>query len=205
MCNCEYYNNHKIIGIGPNIPKGQHIIERHNKIESLLPINVSDLLNRRLLIFRSLKHKHKNKSSFYSYRDFSYDIYHKYIPIECPKQHIFSFEKDKYEYCIPHEDMVDGYVYFVVDGDYIKIGYSRQKMNQRLSQLQVGNPRELTMYTTIKCDTPEKVEIYLHDKFRHVHTRGEWFRSTCEEVDNIVNKIKYDLVGNLSSSLQVSS
>lgn len=69
-------------------------------------------------------------------------------------------------------------VYFVEDGDCIKIGTTVGKVKIRLSSLQVGNPRQLTLLGTFQ--ESGNVEYDLHNRFHAYHIRGEWFRDNPE-------------------------
>jgi len=72
------------------------------------------------------------------------------------------------------------YVYFILDNTSgaIKIGKAND-IEERISGLQTGNPNELIVLHYIKCESVENafnLEKYCHDKFHHLHVRGEWFK-----------------------------
>jgi hypothetical protein len=67
-----------------------------------------------------------------------------------------------------------GRVYFLRDGDRIKIG----TMASRVKGGQSMNPRELVLIGSVPGD--RQLEVGLHRKFRHLHVRGEWFEATPE-------------------------
>jgi hypothetical protein len=67
-----------------------------------------------------------------------------------------------------------GYVYFVSDGDAIKIGWTK-RVFCRLAQLQVPHLRPLELLGTIAGDRDE--EARMHHRFHHLRIRGEWFRA----------------------------
>lgn len=67
-----------------------------------------------------------------------------------------------------------GYVYFISDGDYVKIGVATH-VNERLRQLQTGNPRKLTLIKVLKSEKPYELENNLHDIFEKYRVNGEWF------------------------------
>lgn len=71
---------------------------------------------------------------------------------------------------------VYSYVYFVQDGTDgpIKIGLA-DNPEQRLSSLQVGNPRPLTLLATFQTWEPRKDEAQIHARFAEHRIRGEWF------------------------------
>lgn len=68
-------------------------------------------------------------------------------------------------------------VYFVEDGDAIKIGYGGHPTT-RLGGLQVGNPRPLTLLGSYHATLAD--EKTLHDRFSTHWIRGEWFRDNPE-------------------------
>jgi hypothetical protein len=74
---------------------------------------------------------------------------------------------------------VNPVVYFIKAKtlNLIKIGTSRDAV-ARLSLLQVGSPDRLEIIKTIPGD--QSRETALHEKFRHLHSHGEWFRATDE-------------------------
>jgi hypothetical protein len=72
----------------------------------------------------------------------------------------------------------ESYVYLIQDGRAVKIGVARYPDN-RLSLLQIGNPRQLRLIHQESMETHElalKVEAQLHHKCRRLNIRGEWFR-----------------------------
>jgi hypothetical protein len=82
----------------------------------------------------------------------------------------------------------DGIVYFVnaENTNMFKIGYTKQSIHKRLSNLQTGCPLNLSVYKTVGCDDPIILEHYLHDCFNDKKIRGEWFDVTFEDVENLV-------------------
>lgn len=71
----------------------------------------------------------------------------------------------------------DPLVYFVRDGDRIKIGRSRKFVN-RLFSLQTGNPRPLQCEKVIKCNDYKSacaLEKELHRKYKDYRILNEWF------------------------------
>jgi hypothetical protein len=70
-------------------------------------------------------------------------------------------------------------VYFVQEGGggAIKIGVTKN-LKSRLATLRVNAPREMNVLAHVPGD--ERLETYLHDRFRGSHIRGEWYRSTPE-------------------------
>ena len=85
-------------------------------------------------------------------------------------------------------------VYFIHDenSNTVKIGKANDIV-ARLNDLQVGNSNELKIIKIIECITEEEsylIEKRLHEKYKHLHTRGEWFHYTSEfygdNIDNII-------------------
>jgi hypothetical protein len=74
------------------------------------------------------------------------------------------------------------FVYFATDGEAIKIGCSTEP-RRRLSEMQVGHPRRLTMLKICKGD--KATEARLHTEFRDLNIAGEWFRIEPRLLDAI--------------------
>lgn len=88
------------------------------------------------------------------------------------------------------EGMIDGlriksFVYFIGDGEYIKIGQASNPI-ARLKELQTGNGRELILLLTIPTfacgrygsDQANAIERFLHLAFKEYRLAGEWFDIT---------------------------
>lgn len=73
-----------------------------------------------------------------------------------------------------------GCVYFIgcATGP-IKIGHGRN-VEYRLSNLQMGNPNQLTLLTWFPCDNAAQLEAELHERFAAHRLRGEWFAPAPE-------------------------
>lgn len=56
----------------------------------------------------------------------------------------------------------------------------------RLKQLQIGNPTTLTLHNTIESPRSKELEKELHKQLEDKHIRGEWFKMTEEEIDEVV-------------------
>jgi hypothetical protein len=70
-------------------------------------------------------------------------------------------------------------VYFITEEytGYTKIGYAKDVV-QRISELQIGNPRVLFVAAAISCLTNQSarsMESYLHKRLSAYRIRGEWF------------------------------
>jgi len=81
-------------------------------------------------------------------------------------------------------------VYFIWDGLHFKIGITVRKVQKRVTQLQTGSSRTLTVHDTILTENPRRLEKYLHDVYKEQHVRGEWFAITADEVNSIVKFLK---------------
>lgn len=80
------------------------------------------------------------------------------------------------------------YVYFMLAGKYIKIGFSNN-IHSRMSTLQTGNPSKIQLLCAINGRREE--ELMLHKKFKDYHYKGEWFHYVApikEYIENIKSK-----------------
>lgn len=64
-------------------------------------------------------------------------------------------------------------VYFILAGDYIKVGFSTNP-HKRIKSMQTGSPFVLVMLADIPGSKDDEQEI--HRMFPDLHVRGEWFR-----------------------------
>lgn len=72
-----------------------------------------------------------------------------------------------------------------------KIGESINPQ-ERLKQLQTGNKRLLIIYQTVFCGTKaeaQQLEATIHERLNDKRLRGEWFRITKKEVDDLIKEI----------------
>ena len=76
-------------------------------------------------------------------------------------------------------------VYFFSNQENIKIGYTSQKISQRLLQLNTGSDKKLICLGYISGDQEKEKE--LHKKFSksRIRQNGEWFYPT----DDLINYI----------------
>lgn len=68
-------------------------------------------------------------------------------------------------------------VYFISDGEYIKIGQTTN-LKKRLGGLQCANARRLTVLHTIESEDVDYIanlEYNLHNIFSEYRVVGEWF------------------------------
>ena len=69
------------------------------------------------------------------------------------------------------------FVYFISDGEYVKIG-KRSRRSDRLGQLQTGNPNDLRTLFEIPLISEKAAaatERFLHRAFSDYRRTGEWF------------------------------
>ncbi|MGJ7042107.1 mRNA-degrading endonuclease YafQ of YafQ-DinJ toxin-antitoxin module [Shinella sp. BE166] len=74
------------------------------------------------------------------------------------------------------------FVYFISDGEHVKIGLSRQP-RKRLSSLQTGHPKRLNIVGLMPGGAED--EFQLHGRFRDHRVKGEWFRD-CSEIRDFI-------------------
>lgn len=68
-------------------------------------------------------------------------------------------------------------IYFVKHTDYVKIGYT-DDICTRLSDLQISCPVKLNLLALIDGGLDD--EKSYHEKFKDIHSNGEWFKYTKE-------------------------
>ncbi len=73
--------------------------------------------------------------------------------------------------------------------NYYKIGITNN-VEQRVAQLQVGNPLLLLLEYVRPIQNPAKIEKTLHKALNKYHVRGEWFSFTEEEIISVVKLIE---------------
>lgn len=74
-------------------------------------------------------------------------------------------------------------IYFLSDGEYIKIGYTKQDVYNRINNLQTANARDLICMGDIPGNLEDERKLY--NKFQHLRVRGEWFRRERELIEYI--------------------
>ena len=68
-------------------------------------------------------------------------------------------------------------VYAIKAGDFVKIGKT-ENVNDRLKQIQTGSPIQLEFLGMLSPNPAD--ESSFHNRFKHLHVRGEWFQSDPE-------------------------
>jgi len=72
-------------------------------------------------------------------------------------------------------------IYFMSDGEAIKIGRTDRSVDARRREHQTGNPKALTTLITI----PRASEPRVLERFKRYHIRGEWYQMAPEIMDFI--------------------
>ena len=79
------------------------------------------------------------------------------------------------------------YVYLIRCGDdFFKIGIATDPQD-RLKQLQTGNPETLWLVKYFSFDNARLIEETLHNTFSAFRTNGEWFKLTDDQVNRILD------------------
>lgn len=71
-----------------------------------------------------------------------------------------------------------GRVYFAECGDFIKIGYTAQSVEDRIAIFTTGNPLPITLLLAVKGT--QTFEKSLHKRFAALRHHGEWFKKQPE-------------------------
>ena len=79
--------------------------------------------------------------------------------------------------------------------EYIKIGKTDNGVDNRIRDLQIGNPRELSIVYVFDAIKDGLGELELQDKFKPLRVRGEWYQFTkemrefFERQENLLNNL----------------
>lgn len=74
-------------------------------------------------------------------------------------------------------------IYFISDGEHLKIGYTKGSAQKRLTQLQTGNSRALQLVATMPGGM--ETESELHNHFSPYRLTGEWFAIQQESLRSL--------------------
>ena len=77
----------------------------------------------------------------------------------------------------------NGYIYLMESKGEYKIGYTRQPIGRRVSQIRQSIKSPVAVIKTWLVDDPEAVEEMLHETFREQNIKGEWFNLTGKHFD----------------------
>lgn len=81
-------------------------------------------------------------------------------------------------------------VYFIIEepyAGYVKIGRTKNPQ-QRLTNLQTGNPRKLLIFREIPCNNlaaAQVIENELHAQYKKFRAHREWFKLSKTEISKI--------------------
>lgn len=70
------------------------------------------------------------------------------------------------------------FVYFVTDGEYVKIGKTDNDVQSRIAALQTGNPKRIFPLIQLPlsyASASQNLESYFHNMFADKRMCGEWF------------------------------
>lgn len=82
-------------------------------------------------------------------------------------------------------------IYFIKsESGHLKIGFSKDKAELRLSNLQIGCPFKLRLLAMLNGDREQ--ERLIHNKFKHLKVNGEWFIYKKEILNFIQKPFKID-------------
>lgn len=81
-----------------------------------------------------------------------------------------------FEYDGPGPIDKPGFIYVFRAACYYKIGACAGDIKERLKQLAVGCPFEMTIVYSFPCNHMPSAEAEIHRLFRDNHVRGEWFK-----------------------------
>ena len=85
-----------------------------------------------------------------------------------------------------------GFVYLLCDGEKFKIGMTKKKdINDRIKELQTGNPYEIWLHSYYETDNPLMIEKMMHCKYSISKFKNEWFDLTVSQVYNFKNECKH--------------
>lgn len=71
-----------------------------------------------------------------------------------------------------------GKIYLLMEetGKYVKIGMTQDDIKRRLCGISTSSPYEIYLIELFESDNVKQEEKELHNLFKHLHHRNEWFR-----------------------------
>lgn len=88
---------------------------------------------------------------------------------------------------LQRDDTDPGYVYFISDGDRVKIGYTAISPHKRMRQFSIIG-KELRLWGFIETYKYKEIEKELHVKLAKYKVKGEWFILTRRQVDKVIDE-----------------
>ena len=86
-------------------------------------------------------------------------------------------------------EWANGFVYLLKSGDHYKIGRARS-VDDRVKQISPKTPLPVELVHSFPCQDVAATEYYLHLRYQHRRTNGEWFALNRQEIDE-VKSIKF--------------
>ena len=85
-----------------------------------------------------------------------------------------------------------GFVYFITNGQNIKIGFTSKSPKQRLKQLNTGSDKQLFLLGYMSATQSKEKELHSQFEYLKIRSNGEWFQVDDKLLDyiNEVNEIK---------------
>ena len=65
-----------------------------------------------------------------------------------------------------------------------KIGYTNRSIDNRVNEIQTGNPKKIEVLEIFETEHHIKVESWMHKIHHQKRMEGEWFELTDEDVKN---------------------
>lgn len=82
---------------------------------------------------------------------------------------------------IPPDMKVNGFVYALRSGPFVKIGRAR-RADKRIKTLKIQLPFPVEVVNVVPCNDPQIAEKTLHNFFSQWRANGEWFELNPEQV-----------------------
>lgn len=90
--------------------------------------------------------------------------------------------------------MTNKFVYVFSDGEFYKIGVSKNPI-QRAEQIKFATKNRISVLMTINCKDAYGCEKYLHNKYKDFNVGGEWFSFEDESfIDEVYRVCKNNIV-----------
>lgn len=88
------------------------------------------------------------------------------------------------------------YVFKQAGSEFYKIGITKKPLEERIMQLQTGNPNKIEAVVCFETKHNYRMEVAVHAYYRLKRVDGEWFQLTEEDLSNfksVCQKIESDL------------
>jgi hypothetical protein len=91
-----------------------------------------------------------------------------------------------------------GFVYFLQGGGFVKIGKTTRRPSERVADFSPKLPFKTEIVHVIECVDVNLAEVAIHECFKSLRTRGEWFDIDEPDLEYIKSGA-YDSVGQLTA------